>query len=67
MSKGDGWAVKRYICPVCKRKGLYKHRISHFVCMYQNCESKTTKDIINAEVYECNPEAAKEGFRYKPQ
>lgn len=67
MSKGDGWAVKRYVCPVCKRKGLYKFTgTGDFPCMYMNCESKTTKDIINSEVYKCNPEAVKEGFKYKP-
>ncbi|MFM2393087.1 MAG: hypothetical protein RLZZ546_1069 [Bacteroidota bacterium] len=66
MSKGDGWAVKRYVCPICKRRGLYLFRTGDFHCMYKNCESKSTKDIINSEVYEYNPLAAKEGFKYKP-
>jgi hypothetical protein len=65
MSKGDGWAVKRYICPVCKRKGLYLIRIGDFRCMYMNCESKSNKDLNINEIYEYNPEAYKNGFKWK--
>jgi hypothetical protein len=38
MGKGDGWAVKRYPCPDCRKKGMYRHSIDktpyQFRCMY---------------------------------
>jgi transposase-like protein len=39
MAKGDGWAVKRYKCPHCNKKGLYLNPVPQgsgkvMLCMY---------------------------------
>lgn len=35
MAKGDGWAVQRYVCPNCKRKGLMYESNNKWLCMYR--------------------------------
>lgn len=70
MSKGDGWAVKRYICPRCNRKGLYIKYVHIDVgckmgCMYKNCNSNRGKKIEWDEVYKVNPQLIKEPAKYK--
>lgn len=65
---GDwNFRVKRYVCPSCKRKGLYhtytyesyRHRAA-WVCMYNNCPSRLNHDTLwrkgdDKEVLEANP------------
>lgn len=67
--KGDGWAVKRYICPRCYRKGLYCRSFDYettWKCMYKNCESKTGARITREEVNAINPELINQQPKYKP-
>jgi hypothetical protein len=72
MAKGDGWAVKRYVCPRCNRKGLYKRYYmvighpSKMGCMYKNCESQKGTMITWEEVLSVNPELKTESVRWKP-
>lgn len=69
--KGDGWAVKRYVCPCCKRKGLYYDQNDYggipWTCMYKNCESKNDSNLINRiNVIEYNPILNTEKPQWKP-
>lgn len=68
--KGDGWAVKRYVCPVCKRKGLYVHHSrptflgtiygNGFWCMYTKEWRKNRCNydfnVTKEDVIKANPE-----------
>lgn len=71
MPKGDGWAVKRYMCPVCWRKGLYLNETygsfsSSFRCMYLNCESHSIKTFSYRDILAANPELNFEKAKWKP-
>mgnify|MGYP006921370048 CR=1 FL=1 len=52
--------VKRYVCPDCKRKGLYikwyKDRgigsTKYFTCMYKNCPSQTNGETLKRSNHE---------------
>lgn len=58
--------IKRYVCPDCKRKGLYKtvagfaYWGARWICMYRNCESRSNgtafKNIYDPNVLKANPE-----------
>lgn len=61
--KGDGWAVKRYVCPCCKRKGLYWKYGFDWMCMYAKCGYRTSD---TNKVIEDNQEILKEGIQSKP-
>lgn len=68
--KGSGWAVKRYFCPVCDRKGLYYsqgHTENYFICMYLNCKSNTEHITIDQrDVQAANPELLTQKPQFKP-
>jgi hypothetical protein len=68
--KGDAWAVKRYMCPRCSRKGLYV-KYQHtggckMGCMYKKCDSNTGTRITWGEVHKANPELITSEVKYKP-
>ena len=71
--KGDGWAVKRYLCPRCNKKGLYiKYHQAYdgmckMGCMYKKCPSNESMapSITWDEVYKSNPELINEPVKYK--
>lgn len=69
MPKGDGWAVRRYMCPICRLKGLYCHNFGGYAtrwrCMYRNRQPHPS--IINDEdVKDVNPILLTEPARWKP-
>jgi len=49
-----GWSVERYVCPSCKRKGLYYAGnyggSTPWFCMYRNCKNRhpDLQDVIDA-------------------
>jgi hypothetical protein len=67
-SRGNwNFRVTRYVCPTCKRKGLYGGWIweNHsyrqaWICMYKNCNSRNGYDTLfrkanDTEVLKVNP------------
>lgn len=71
--KSQAWAVKRYVCPVCKRKGVYVHNFSlsglTWYCMYgkrhQDAKRGYRGTIHHADVVKANPILLTEQVQYK--